>query len=135
MPRLRTVGIAAAVLVVLLVTALLVALPEIVRRVAIDQLTTRTGRAVSLKRVEFNTPERLIGKSTYESIQSGVVIGYACLVEGMIERFRKELGGDTRSVLTGGLAEVMAPNLTGIDVLDPWLVLKGLRIIYSRNVD
>src|SRR5947207_14084935 len=54
MPRLRTVGIAAAVLVVLLVTALLVALPEIVRRVAIDQLMTRTGRAVSLERVELN---------------------------------------------------------------------------------
>src|ERR1051326_6327063 len=54
MPRLRTVGIAAAVLVVLLVTASLVALPEIVRRVAIDQLTTRTGRAVSLERVELN---------------------------------------------------------------------------------
>ena len=52
-----------------------------------------------------------------------------------INDLRKELGGDTRSVLTGGLAEVMAPNLTGIDVLDPWLVLKGLRIIYSRNVD
>jgi type III pantothenate kinase len=100
--------------------------------VAANALVSRTAQ---LKRVEFDAPERLIGKNTYESIQSGVVIGYACLVEGMIERFRKELGGDTRSVLTGGLADVMAPNLTGIDVLDPWLVLKGLRIIYSRNVD
>ncbi|HYZ92175.1 MAG TPA: type III pantothenate kinase [Actinomycetota bacterium] len=88
-----------------------------------------------LKRVEFATPSRLIGKSTAESIQSGVVNGYACLIEGMIERIRKELGGDTKSVLTGGLASVMAPNLTGIDIVDPWLVLQGLRIIYERNTD
>jgi len=92
-------------------------------------------RTAQLKRVELTPPDRLIGKSTYESIQSGVVIGYACLVEGMIERFRKELGGDAKSVLTGGLAEAMAPNLNGIDVLDPWLVLQGLRIIYERNTD
>jgi type III pantothenate kinase len=92
-------------------------------------------RTALLKRVEFTTPERLIGKSTAESIQSGVVTGYACLIEGMIERFRKELGGDTKSILTGGLSEVMEPNLTGIDVLEPWLVLEGLRIIYERNVD
>ena len=86
-----------------------------------------------LKRVEFATPERLIGKTTAESIQSGVVGGYACLIEGMIERFRKELGGDTKSILTGGLAEVMAPNLNGIDIVDPWLVLHGLRLIYELN--
>lgn len=86
-----------------------------------------------LKRVEFATPARLIGKSTAEAIQSGVVSGYACLIEGMIERFRKELGGDAKSVLTGGLADVMAPNLTGVDALDQWLVLKGLRIIYELN--
>jgi type III pantothenate kinase len=90
-------------------------------------------RTAQLRRVEFSTPSRLIGKSTAEAIQSGVVWGYACLIEGMLERFRKELGGDTKSVLTGGLAEVMAPNLTGIDVIEPWLVLEGLRIIYERN--
>ncbi len=86
-----------------------------------------------LKRVEFATPVRLIGKSTAEAIQSGVVGGYACLIEGMIERFRKELGGDAKSVLTGGLSDVMAPNLTGIDFVDPWLVLQGLRLIYELN--
>ena len=91
-------------------------------------------RTAQLRRVEFSAPQRLIGKSTAESIQSGVVIGYACLIEGMIERFRKELGGDAKSVLTGGLADAMAPNLTGIDVIEPWLVLEGLRIIYERNV-
>ena len=88
-----------------------------------------------LKRVEFATPSRIIGKSTAEAIQSGVVAGYACLIDGMIEHFRKELGADARSVMTGGLAEAMAPSLHGVDELDPWLVLKGLRLIYERNVD
>jgi type III pantothenate kinase len=88
-----------------------------------------------LKRVEFAPPPRVIGKSTHEAIQSGVVGGYACLIDGMIEKFRKELGGEARSVMTGGLAENMAENLSGVDVLDPWLVLKGLRIIYERNLD
>jgi type III pantothenate kinase len=88
-----------------------------------------------LKRVEFMTPPRLIGKSTSEAVQSGVVTGYACLIEGMVERFRKELGGEATSVMTGGLAESMLPNLSGVDVLDPWLVLKGLRIIFERNAE
>lgn len=88
-----------------------------------------------LKRVEFKAPDHLIGKSTAEAIQSGVVFGYACLIEGMVDRFRKELGGDARTVMTGGLAEAMSENVTGIDVVDPWLVLKGLRILFERNTD
>ena len=98
--------------------------------ISANALVTQTAM---LKRVEFATPARLIGKSTAEAIQSGVVGGYACLMEGMMERFRKELGGDAKSVLTGGLADVMAPNLTGIDFVDPWLVLQGLRLIYELN--
>jgi type III pantothenate kinase len=92
-------------------------------------------RTAQLRRVEFVAPSRVIGKSTAESIQSGVVTGYACLIEGMIERFRKELGGATKAILTGGFAEVMAPNLSGIDTVDSWLVLRGLRIIYDRNLE
>jgi type III pantothenate kinase len=90
-------------------------------------------RTAQLKRVEYVRPPRLIGKSTVEAIQSGVVIGYACLIEGMVELFRKELGGNARTVITGGLAEVMEQNLECIDHVDPWLVLKGLRLIYDRN--
>lgn len=101
-------------------------------QISANALVSRTAQ---LRRVEFTPPPRLIGKSTAEAVQSGVVTGYACLIEGMIERFRKELGGDAKSVLTGGLAEVMVPNLVGVDVTDPWLVLKGLRIIYQRNIE
>jgi type III pantothenate kinase len=99
--------------------------------IAASALVNQTAQ---LRTVEFTRPARLIGKGTAEAIQSGVVIGYSCLIEGMLDLFRKELGGDAKSVLTGGIAEVMAPNLEGVDEVDPWLVLKGLRIIYERNV-
>jgi type III pantothenate kinase len=92
-------------------------------------------RTAQLRLVEFTRPNRVIGKSTAEAIQSGIVIGYSCLIDGMIDLFAKELGGDTKTVITGGLAEVMAPNLERVDEIDPWLVLKGLRIIYERNED
>jgi type III pantothenate kinase len=98
--------------------------------IAANALVSRTAQ---LQLVELTRPDRLIGKTTAEAIQSGVVIGYSCLIEGMLDLFRKELGGDTRSVITGGLSEVMAPNLETVDVVDPWLVLKGLRLIYERN--
>jgi type III pantothenate kinase len=98
--------------------------------IAANALVSQTAQ---LQLVELTRPARLIGKSTAEAIQSGVVIGYSCLIEGMLDLFRKELGGDAKSVLTGGLAEVMAPNLESIDEVDPWLVLRGLRIIYGRN--
>jgi type III pantothenate kinase len=92
-------------------------------------------RTAQLRLVELTRPQRVIGKSTAEAIQSGVVIGYACLIDGMLDLFSKELGGDTKTVMTGGLAEVMAPNLDRVDEVDPWLVLRGLRLIYERNED
>ncbi len=99
--------------------------------IAANALVSQTAQ---LRTVEFTRPARIIGKGTAEAVQSGIVNGYTCLIQGMLELFIKELGGDARSVLTGGLADVMAPNLAGIDEVDPWLVLKGLRIIYERNV-
>ncbi len=99
--------------------------------IAANALVSQTAQ---LRLVEFTRPARLIGKSTAEAIQSGLVIGYSCLIEGMLDLFRKELGGNAKSVLTGGLADVMAPNVDGIDEVDPWLVLKGLHLIYERNL-
>lgn len=100
--------------------------------VAANALVAQTAQ---LRRVEYVAPERVIGKGTAEAIQSGIVNGYSCLIEGMLDRFRKELGGTAATVLTGGLAETMAPNLSGIDDVDPWLVLRGLRILYERNTE
>lgn len=94
-----------------------------------------TGTA-QLKRVELVWPKRLIGKSTTEALQSGIVIGYASFIDGMIVRFRDELAPQKPvTVLSGGLAEVFAPNLSGVDIVDPWLTLHGLRLLADLNSD
>jgi type III pantothenate kinase len=66
-------------------------------------------------------------------MQSGLLFGYVGLVEGMIVRFKEELGAETRVVATGGLAQLIAPETNMIDVVDPWLTLHGLRIVYELN--
>ena len=86
-----------------------------------------------LKRVPLVWPKRLVGKSTTEALQSGIVIGYASFLEGMVARFRAELGPEAKTVLSGGLAATFAPNLSDIDVVEPWLTLKGLQILFERN--
>lgn len=91
-------------------------------------------RAAQLKRVEFVQPRNIVGKSTTEAEQSGIVFGYAALVEGMVDRFRKELGADAKTIVTGGLADVILSEVNCVDIVDPWLVLKGLRILYDRNL-
>ena len=86
-----------------------------------------------LLRVELEEPRSIIGKNTVESIQSGILFGTAAEVDGMVERMQKELGGNATVVATGGLAEVIAPHCHRIDHLDPWLTLKGLRLIFEKN--
>jgi type III pantothenate kinase len=67
------------------------------------------------------------------SMQSGMVFGYVGLVEGMVARFRQELGDDMRVVGTGGLVEVIARETDVIQEIDPWLTLRGLRIVWDLN--
>lgn len=90
-------------------------------------------RTAKLPRVELRRPPSVIGRNTAQSIQSGLLFGYVGLVEGMVARFKAELGPGTRVVATGGLAEVIARETDVIDVVDPWLTLHGLRIIYELN--
>jgi type III pantothenate kinase len=89
--------------------------------------------AAALRRVELVEPRSVIGKSTVESIQSGVLFGYASQVDGMCDRIADELGRCT-IVATGGLSDVIAPFARRIDHLEPWLTLHGLRLVYERNV-
>ena len=90
-------------------------------------------RTAKLPRVELTRPPSVIGRNTPHSIQSGLLFGYVGLVEGMVARFKEELGPRTRVIATGGLGEIIARETDVIDVVDPWLTLHGLRIVYELN--
>jgi type III pantothenate kinase len=66
-------------------------------------------------------------------MQSGLLFGYVAMVEGMVSRFRAELGEDMKVIATGGLAESIAKETSVIQILAPWLTLDGLRIIWELN--
>lgn len=85
-----------------------------------------------LPRIDPAPPHHVVGRTTVESLQSGVFYGFLGLVEGMIDRLRAELGKVT-VLATGGWAETFGPHTSRIDLVDPWLTLKGLRILYERN--
>lgn len=87
-----------------------------------------------IRRVELLAPVSAIGKSTVTSVQSGIIFGTAALVDGLVERVSKELGGDARVVATGGLAPVVIEHCHRVDMIEPNLTLTGLRLIFERNV-
>jgi type III pantothenate kinase len=89
--------------------------------------------AAALRRVELVEPRNVVGKSTVESIQSGVLYGYVAQVDGMCRRIAGELGR-AAVVATGGLSEVIAPLSEMIQYREPWLTLHGLRLVYERNI-
>ena len=91
------------------------------------------GRAAALRRVELAPPRNVIGRSVTESVQSGVVLGFASVVEGMCDRFDEAVGAEATVAFTGAAAELIAPVVNRPVNVDPWLTLKGLRLIYRRN--
>jgi type III pantothenate kinase len=86
-----------------------------------------------LPRVPLVPPEFGIGRNTTESLQSGLLFGYAGLVDGLVARLRRELGDDTRVIATGGLAGTVQPCTTSIEIIDLNLTLQGLRLLFGRN--
>ena len=90
-------------------------------------------RAAKLPRIDLQRPPSVIGSNTVHAMQSGLLFGYVCMVEGMVARFRAELGQDMKVIATGGLAEVVARETEVVDVIAPWLTLDGLRIIWELN--
>ena len=90
-------------------------------------------KAARLWRVEIRRPDRVVGKTTAGSIQSGLYFGYLSLVDGMIDRIVAEVGGKPRVIATGGLAELFGGGSQRIEEIDPLLTLKGLRLIDERN--
>ncbi len=90
-------------------------------------------RAAKLPRVEITRPPAAIGRNTVQSLQSGLLYGYVGLVEGMVARFRVELGSEMKTIGTGSLVELIAKETKCIDIIEPWLALQGLKIIYELN--
>ncbi len=88
--------------------------------------------AAALRSVELVEPRGVIGRSTAESIQSGVLYGSAEMIDGMCRRIEAELGACT-VVATGGLSTLIAPYAKAIHHVEPWLTLHGLQVIYEHN--
>jgi type III pantothenate kinase len=91
-------------------------------------------RAAKLYRVRLERPASAIGKNTVAAIQSGTLYGYVGLLEGMVGRFKAELGGKARVVATGGWAELLSKETRIFDAVDPNLTLTGLRLIHEAHM-
>lgn len=98
-------------------------------RVSFDALVARTAK---LPDVELVAPSRVLGKNTVQCLQSGIVYGYASLIDGLVAKLRAELPFACRVLATGGLAGVIAPHATSIERVDPDLTLYGLLYIHER---
>ena len=97
---------------------------------AADALFTH---AAKLQQIDLQRPPSVIGRNTVHAMQSGLLFGYVSMAEGMVRRFRTELGDDMKVIATGGHAEIVARETKVIDVLAPSLTLDGLRIIWELN--
>jgi type III pantothenate kinase len=98
--------------------------------IAAEALYLRTAK---LSRVDLQRPPSAIGRNTVHAMQSGLLFGYVALVEGMVARFRSELGPEMKVIATGGLAEIVAQETSVLEFIAPWLTLDGLRIVWDMN--
>src|SRR5215471_10892725 len=103
--------------------------------ISVDALSRR---AAQLLKVELTRPSRAIGKNTVESLQSGIIFGFAGQVEGLVRRMAAELAPDDPDsvtvIATGGLAPLVLGEISVIDAHEPWLTLIGLRLVFERNL-
>jgi len=92
-----------------------------------------TERAAKLPKIDLGAPRQLIGKTTVDAIRSGVIYGFAGQVDAIVARLRDELGEETATIATGGLAGAIVPFTESIDEIDDLLTLTGLRLLHERN--
>ncbi len=97
--------------------------------ISIDALFQQTAK---LPRIELTKPRAVIGKNTVESMQAGMIYGYAALVDGIVGRMAAEMEGTPTVIATGGLAGLVTSETTSIAKVDPYLTLEGLKLIYDR---
>ncbi len=90
--------------------------------------------AAKLPRVEIHRPGKVIGRNTVSSMQSGLLYGYAGMVDALVTRIRAEVDFPAKCLATGGLARLLASESSTIEATDELLTLKGLKILYDRNV-
>jgi type III pantothenate kinase len=99
-------------------------------QISLEALFKQTAK---LPRIDMVIPENAVGKSTVESIRSGAVYGFAGMIEGVVRKMKSELGENVSVVGTGGIVDWIDSTTTVIDIVDPFLTLNGLRIIYEKN--
>jgi type III pantothenate kinase len=98
--------------------------------IAAEALYTRTA---ALPRVELVRPSRAIGSNTPTAMQSGIIFGYAGLIDGVVQRIQEELGGKVTVVATGGYASIIASETKTIQKVNPNLTLIGIKVIHDMN--
>ncbi len=98
--------------------------------IATEALFTRTA---ALPRVDLTQPKHAIGTNTVAAMQSGIIFGYAGLIEGVVNKIKAELGGTAKVIATGGQSRLLSKMTTSIDIVDPDITLTGLRMIYDMN--
>ena len=99
-------------------------------KVSSEVLTTRTSQ---LPGISLEAPKHVIGRNTIECMQSGIMLGAACMIDGMIERMEEELGVKATVVATGGISRFVLPMCRSEIRYDRDLLLRGLRILYEKN--
>ncbi|MBD5500612.1 MAG: type III pantothenate kinase [Lachnospiraceae bacterium] len=101
-------------------------------KISLEALASRTSQ---LPRISLEAPKKIIGKNTIDCMKSGIIMGQAACMDGMIDRIREELGYSFHVVATGGLAGCIVPYCKEDIVCDNELTLKGLDIIYRKNTE
>lgn len=101
-------------------------------KVSLDSLVNRTSQ---LPKISLEAPRKIIGKNTIDCMKSGIIMGQAASMDGMVERVWDELGYHAKAVATGGLAGCIVPYCRHEIIYDNELTLKGLGIIYRKNVE